>query len=211
LGRSGFILSPVIEDMVGLALFANGRTGRDVSSISLKIKPGDRFLFADTARIELSELKPSHTADHYFNLQNEERFHMFKSFPAQYESHTPISEATVDNRQVVVLHAPSEMIFNMPQKAQAATGWFGFLPGAYSNGGDTNGAEFIIYWANGIDKTELFRRFLDPVHVEADRGLQEFKVPLDSCSGGRLYLHIDPGPYGNFAWDWTCWADVEIK
>jgi len=209
--RSGFILSPIIEDAVGLASYANGRAGREARSLSLKIKSGDRFLFADTAHIELAEMTPAHTAAHFFNMQNEERFHMFKSFPVQYESHTPLSEGVIDSQQVAVMHAPSEMAFDMPREPHQASGNFGFLTGTFTNGGDTNGAEFVVYWANGTETTELFRRFLDPVNVISDRGLQEFKVDLTALKGGRLYLRIEAGPNGNFAWDWTAWTNVEIK
>lgn len=211
MGRIGFILSPIIEDTVGWVSFASGRTGREARSLSLKIKSGDRFLFAGSARIELSELKPSHVGDRFFSQQNEETYHMFKTFPVQYEAHTKISEANVGDRVVAVLHAPSEMIFNLPKNAQEASGSFGFLPGAYSNGGGTNGAEFVVFWSNGGDKVELFRRFLNPVAVPGDQGLQSFKVPLTGINGGRLYLRIEPGPFGNIAWDWTCWTGIEIK
>jgi hypothetical protein len=211
LGRTGFILSPVVEDAVALAGFANGRAGREVRSLSLKIKPGDRFLFGDSAHVELAELTPAHTAARFFNMQNEERFHMFKSYPIQYESHTPVSEGVIDGQQVAVLHAPSEMVFNLPLEPHQASGSFGFLVGTFTNGGDTNGAEFVVYWSNGTETTQLFRRLLDPVNVISDRGLQEFKVDLTGLKGGRLYLRIEPGPNGNFAWDWTAWSGIEIK
>jgi hypothetical protein len=211
MGRTGFILSPVIEDAVTFAAFANARAGREVRSLSLKIKPKDRFLFADTARIEISELKPSHSGDRFFNQQNEMDFPMFKSYPFQYDAHTPISRATIDGRPVVVLHAPSEMIFNLPANPQSVSGAFGLLPGTYSNGGNTNGAEFVVHWINGAESTELYRRYLDPVNVVADRGLHDFNVDLSKLKGGRLFLRIEPGPFGNFAWDWTCWTGIEIK
>ncbi len=210
-GRAGFILSPIIEDAVGYASFANGRAGREARSLSLKIKPGDLFLFADTAHIEFSELPPTHTAASFFSQLAVQTFHMFKTFPIQYEAHVPVSEATVDGLQVIVLHAPSEMTFNMPQEAHEASGYFGLLPGTYTYGGDTNGADFIVYWSNGSRSVELFRRFLDPLHRAGDRGMQQFKVSLGNLSGGRLYLRIDPGPLGNYAWDWTFWSGIEIK
>ena len=209
-GRAGFILSPIIEDAIAYVAFANGRPGREVRSIRLKIKPGDRLLFADEAQVELSELKPAHTGDRFYSNVNQDTFHMFKSYPIQYEAHVPVSENTLDGHQLIVLHAPSEMIFNMPANATEVSGMFGFVPGAYTSGGNTNGAEFVVYWSNGSQNVELFRRFLDPVHNTGDRGLQSFKVSLASVSGGRLYLRIEPGPYGNFAWDWTGWTGIDI-
>ena len=210
-GRAGFILSPIIEDAIEYVSFANSRAGREVRSLTLRIKPGDLFLFADSARVEISELVPTHVAGQFFVAANQELFHMFGSFPIQYDAHVPISEATVDNQQVMVLHAPSEMVFNLPAEPREASGLFGFLPGAYSSGGDTNGAEYSIYWSNGSARQELFKRFLDPVHNAGDRGLKSFKVDLTPLKGGRLYFHVDPGPYGNYGWDWTAWSGIEIK
>ena len=211
LALSGFILSPLIEDAVAYTSFANMRDGREARSLSLQIKSGDRFLFANTARVELSELKPTHTGLAFFNRQNEELFHMFTTYPIQHEAHTTLSEGNIDDKVVAVLHAPSEMTFNLPPKAQEISGSFGFLSGAYSNGGNTNGAEFVVVWSNGLEQAELFRRALDPVNVPGDRGLQHFKVALGHVSGGRLYLRVEPGAFGNYAWDWTGWTGIEIK
>ena len=151
------------------------------------------------------------TGEEFYRRMTKDRFHMFKSIPIQYEAHVPISENTVDGKQMMVLHAPSEMTFDMPAGATSVTGFHGFVPGAYSDGGDTNGAEFIIYWSNGPASQELYRRFLDPVHRPGDRGMLPFTAPIPDLRGGRIYLRVDPGPYGNFAWDWTGWSGIEIK
>lgn len=210
-GDAGFILSPIIEDAVEYAGFANGRPGRNVHGLTVKVKSGDTFLFDDTALVELSEMPRTQSGDRFFNLQNEERFHMFKTFPILYDSHTPPSESSIDDRPVEVLHAPSEMVFNMPKVAHEVSGSFGFLPGAFEKGGNTNGAEFVVYWSNGMEKKELFRKLLDPVRNATDRYIQSFQVPLTGLEGGKLYLRIEPGPFGNYAWDWTYWTGIEIK
>lgn len=210
-GDAGFILSPIIEDSVAYVSFAANRPGREVRSLSLVIPPGDRYLFADAARVELSEMPPAHAAERYFSEQIAQTFPMFKSYPYQYTSHTKLSAETVENQMVAVMHAPSEMIYNLPNNAQELSGSFGFLPGAYTNGANTNGAEFIITWSNGVEKADLYSRYLDPVHIAADQGPQSFKIPLSHLSGGRLSLRIDPGPNGNYSWDWTYWTDIEIK
>ncbi len=210
-GRAGFILSPIIEDSVEYITFANGRPGRDIHRLSIQIKPGDRYLFAAAARLELAELKPAHTAASFFVKRHVEQFHMFRNIPDLYEAHVDLSESTVDGRTVMVLHAPSEMMFTVPTAAQEISGYFGYLPGAYSKGGNTDGAEFVVTWVNGADSVELFRRFLNPVRVAADRGTQQFKVDLGKLRGGRLFLRIEPGTVGNYAWDWTFWSGIEIK
>ncbi len=210
-GRAGFILSPIIEDAVAYVSFAANRPGREVRSLSLLINPGDRYLFADTARIEISELQRAHAAENYFKQQIAQTFPMFRSYPFQYTAHAKLTAEMIGDQLVAVLHAPSEMIYNLPTNAQEITGSLGFLPGAYTTGANTDGAEFIITWSNGVENAELFRRFLDPMHVTTDQGPQAFKIPLGQLSGGRLNLRIDSGPNGNYSWDWTYWTNIEIK
>ena len=108
------------------------------------------------------------------------------------------------------MHAPSEMVFEVPSGAGEINGAFGFIPGAYSSGGRTNGAEFVIYWNGGGEPVILLERFLDPVNRISDRGLQKFSFKLPK-STGRVSLRVNPGPYGQFAFDWTGWTGIEFK
>jgi hypothetical protein len=85
------------------------------------------------------------------------------------------------------------------------------MPGAYKNGGDTNGAEFRVIWTDGKTEKVIFQRMLDPVKVPGDQGLQDFRADLSGISGGRLRLMISPGPYDNNAWDWTVWTGIAIR
>jgi hypothetical protein len=84
------------------------------------------------------------------------------------------------------------------------------VPGAYLNGGRTNGAQFTVYWSDGSDRMVLHERHLDPVSRLNDRGLQFFsaKVPKGS---GHVTFRIDPGEHAEFAYDWTGWTGVEFK
>jgi hypothetical protein len=56
----------------------------------------------------------------------------------------------------------------------------------------------------------LLERFMDPVNRLSDRGLQKFNVKLPK-STGRVTLRVNPGPYGQFAFDWTGWTGIEFK
>ncbi len=211
IARNGFVISPVIEDLHSYNLFANSRSNREARSLLIGVEPANRYLFSGPVHIELGELPPSHAASRFFSQQLNENFPMFRTFPVQFEAHAKLSRGIIDGKEIVVLHAPSEMIFNLPPKAQVLSGSFGFLPGAYRDGGGTNGAEFIVQWSNGVEQAVLFRRSLDPANVPTDRGLQNFSIPLKDLSGGQLSLRIDPGQDNNVAWDWTCWTGIEIK
>ncbi len=210
-GRTGFIVNPIIDDMVGYMHFASDTLQRRVRTVTLKIAPEDEKYYASTAHVELSALRPATSAVKFFSNSNEQLFRMFKSYPVAYEAATAFSEATIEGKSVAFMHAPSQMIFDMPAKARAVSGAFGMLEGTYRNGGNTNGAQFIVYWSNGTDRVDLFQKFLDPVNKHEDRGLHVFSAKLEGLAGGRLYLEVDPGPYKNNAWDWTCWTDIRIE
>ena len=89
-------------------------------------------------------------------------------------------------------------------------GAYGFVAGAYTNDGRTNGANFGVYWSDGNDTMVLHERFLDPVTRVNDRGLQKFSAKLPKGKG-HVTFRIDPGPNGEYAYDWTAWTGIEFK
>ena len=103
------------------------------------------------------------------------------------------------------------MVFALPAGATTISGQFGFLPGAYTNGNKTDGAQFTVYWTDGTRRIDLFQKFLDPMTWAEDRGLQHFSADLHELSGGRLCLEIGPGPEQNAACDWTGWTNILIQ
>lgn len=211
MGRTGFIVNPFIDDPSSFMEFAASRSKRLVNSVALEIGPQDRKFFSASFAYELSELPPPSSGEKYFASSYAEKFHMFKNYPITYAADSPLSEAVIDGFDVAILQTPSEMTFDMPKGAKRIRGRFGFLPGAYTNLGKTNGAEFVVYWSNGADRIDLYQKFLDPLNYTGDRGLQEFEAELTGITGGRIYLQIKPGPYNDNSWDWTGWTDIEIK
>jgi len=209
--RAGFMLSPVIDDVFGYMRFASELPQRHAREITVAVEPADRKYLADSARIELGELTRSRAGETYLTQATQAEFPTFKALPLAYEAKTPPSKAKLDGHPVVVMHAPSEMVFQIPAEAKTIAGSFGYLPGAWSDGGNTNGAEFIVYWANGAERIEIFKRYLSPVSNPLDRGLQRFEARLPDRVDGRLFLQISAGAENNFAWDWTVWSDVEFR
>ena len=210
--RGGFILTPIISDTVDYMYYASAKPQRWAKSITVKIADDDTKYFAGTARVELSALPPlASNGEKYFPKDIERLFPMFRTLPIAYEAHTPISATRIDDRDVVIAHAPSLLTFDLPAGAKYISGMFGFMPATYTGDGRTNGARFIIYWSNGTDRRDLYQKFLNPVSVKEDRGLQAFKVDLSSVSGGLLFLEIHPGPYNDLGWDWTGWTDIYIS
>jgi hypothetical protein len=210
-GRTGFIINPLIEDVVDYMHFANSQPAKLVRSIALRIPDTQLKFFASTAAVELSTMPSPTSGKRFFAGEIEHLLHMFQSFPIRYTSRTPVSESTIDGREVAVLHAPSQMVFDVPPGAKFVTGKFGMLSGTYTNGGNTDGALFLVYWSNGSERRELFRRYLDPVNQEADRRLQDFSGNITGLNGGRVYLEVQNGPNDNPSWDWSAWSNIKIE
>ncbi|MEO6994392.1 MAG: hypothetical protein ABI273_12230 [Lacunisphaera sp.] len=210
-GRNGFILNPVINDTVDYMHYASAKPLRWASSITLKVAPEDTKFFAPMVQVELSALPPlPTTGEKYFPKDLDKLFFMFRTMPIAYEAHLPYSPGKIDGRDVAIMHAPSLMTFDLQEGAKYVSGSFGMMVGSYTAGGRTNGARFIVYWANGSDRKDLFQQYLNPLSVKADRGMHDFKVDLTGVSGGRLFLEVNPGPYNDIGWDWTGWTDIYI-
>ena len=209
-GRTGFIINPLIEDFVDYLQFASNSVQKHVARVWVEFAPGDEIYFASSARYELSSLTPGDSTQTYVPKDVDKKFYMFKNYPVAFESALDIAISRIAGTDVAVLHAPSQMVFEIPPRAQLLTGQFGFVQGAYTSGGNTDGADFLIYWTDGTRRSDLFQRFLDPVAVEADRGLQNFKVEVKNLTGGRIYFETKPGPFNDTGWDWTGWTNIKF-
>jgi hypothetical protein len=210
IGRAGFMLNPVTDDLLEFMRAAGGEPKRRAASIVVECAPQDRDCLQPDIQVRLATVAKSDAGVNYFKEADKTLFHMFVDTPASFQALNPPNEDLIDKRKVMIMHAPSEMVFDVPAGATEMHGSYGFIPGAYSNGGRTNGAEFVIYWSSGSEPTILHERYLDPVKSMNDRGLQKFFVKLPK-STGRVHLRINPGPFGEYAFDWTGWSGIEFK
>jgi len=211
MGRTGFIINPVVEDLISYMQFAGVKPDRFLRNLTVSVAPEDRIYFDEDVTVRLSTLPPSTAGQEYFRQADKRLFHMFNVVPTDYNAQTPLSEGRIDDRPVTVFHAPSTMNILVPKGATEFTGEYGFMPGAYTNNGNTDGAGFIITWVLGAEEIILLERYLDPVHKLGDRGLQTFRLALPSNTGGHLRLRTDPGPKNNFSWDWTAWGGLTFN
>ena len=209
--RTGFILTPLIENITDYMNFAGGHPKRLVRRFTVEVAAADRKYFAPSARVGLFSLTPSEAGARYLSQVEQARFWMFKTAPISSNAFVATSETEIDGRRAIVMHAPSEMEFLVPADARTISGAFGYVPGAYQGDGHTDGAEFRVVWVDGTDQAVLFSRYLDPRNQPTDRGLQSFQASLQGHTRGRLRLEIDPGPRHDTGWDWTAWTEIEIK
>lgn len=118
-----------------------------------------------------------------------------------------------DSGRNLLAHAPSTVEFLVSKGAGWLSGAFGLLEGAYANPAiATDGAGFIVTHVNEAGaRTVLLERLLRPQADVADRGMQRFRIQLPAGGGGRIELHINVGPNGSNAFDWTYWAELTVE
>ena len=73
---------------------------------------------------------------------------MFSELPIDFVAATPPSKLQIDGRDAMVVHAPSMMEFNFRAGTRHVSGAHGYPEGAYTNGGETDGAIFRIVWTD---------------------------------------------------------------
>lgn len=103
----------------------------------------------------------------------------------------------------LVLHAPAALVYQLHGDERRVSFEYGFRSGAYSDGGQTDGAIFRVELHPSDTSVQiLFEQKLDPVANDGDRGTHSVALPLSPKGpGAKLVVKIDPGK-GN-AWDWT--------
>src|SRR6185295_18843820 len=77
--------------------------------------------------------------------------------------------------------------------------------------GATDGVGFEVHVVGPDGAVVAYRRFLDPVRVEADRGPQSLDLALTLAAPGEVVLVTEPGPAKDVKWDWSYWTDVRLE
>ncbi len=208
IGRGGFLLNPLIENLENyLNAAGGGGPVRRVAKLFVDVE-GDEFCFQSQAEIGLFAVTPAEAGLRYRQALERAKLAALGRPPTSIQSYAPPAEGRISGQPVLVIHAPSRVEYELPAGATTIRGRFGYLPAAYEGDARTGGAEFRVVWSDGTVEHTLFSRFLDPRENPADRGLHSFSVPLAGVTG-RIYLVIDAG--SDNGWDWTAWTGVEIR
>ncbi|GAB1487930.1 hypothetical protein MASR2M8_03720 [Opitutaceae bacterium] len=141
-----------------------------------------------------------------------ERFPNFNREPITVE---PESAGLTDlaGDQVFFAHVPGAITFPLQGDEQRVRLGFGFLPGAYTGEGRTDGASFTVELHRpGQAPIEVFRQDLHPYSSRADRGTHEAEVHLpDIAAGDRLLVRTRPPDGGSNSWGWTYFSRIVIN
>ena len=207
---AGFQINPLVSDFESYLEIHGGETPRKIRSLRVEVAAEDQRWFKDRALISLSTLRPTNLKAEYIQQLERQRFATFSHLPEDFFAETPISNEEIDGREAIIMHAPSEMLFRLDSPISEVRGAHGYPAGAYSNGGETDGATFLIKWTNGETERLLYERRIEPFSEPADQGLIDFDLRgLDLPARGELRFTIsingDPG------WDWTAWSGITLE
>lgn len=123
-----------------------------------------------------------------------------------------MSNHMVDKRPVFDAHAPTDIVFELPENAREVAIGFGIIEGAYTGESTTDGVEFRLELVGRDGKARVLRSiFLDPANQPDDRGTQQAVVALPKGIKGELWCRTDPGPLHNSAFDWAYWSRIQIR
>ena len=118
-----------------------------------------------------------------------------------------------DKGRGLQLHAPGYLDFQLTGDETSVKFDYGFMPGAYTGQGATDGAVYLVELVRpNQPRITLLRRHLEPRSRIDDQGRQHAELTLPKLGpADHLFLTIDPGPAGNNSWDWTYVTNFEIK
>ncbi len=120
--------------------------------------------------------------------------------------------AGIGDTPVYLLHAPSQVRIPVPASATRVAFDYGLLPGAYENGGRSDGVEYGVFIRRGDEAPRFVQGWMvNPLHVAADRGRLHRSLELDDVlPGDELVIATNFGPNGDRGWDQSFVANVRF-
>lgn len=141
-----------------------------------------------------------------------EPFVMMRPHPFRHRVPYDLAAHGVDGRPHFFAHAPTELEFHVPANATEVVLEFFMPEGAYTDKGDTDGAEVALTVVRPSGETEeIYRRLLEPRRVAGDRREVVAAVPLRAPPGSTLRFESRPGPAGRSNFDWVYVRRLEIR
>lgn len=121
---------------------------------------------------------------------------------------------SVGDRFYGMLHPPTELTGQLTPSMRRLRFDFGIEDKAFDTaaGNTTDGVRFHLLWREetGTAEHQLWSRYLNPLEVPTDRGVQHADVLLPAGRTGQLILRTTYGPQGNGAFDWAYVGDFQL-
>ncbi len=210
IAEDGFLLQPFLETQSDFGAYLRGRGRKQIRSLRIDASAGDGE-FWKGAEVRFLALRglPIENEAAYLELVEAGVTNLA---PGKVAAPAPLEIFSLGTDKAALLHAPARMEFTLPAGTARLTASFGLRPGAYDQGGHTEGVEFRVTatWLDGRTET-LWRRWLDPVHHSVDRGVQSMEITLPASRPATVILQTGPGPTGNTQWAWSYWTQIKFS
>jgi hypothetical protein len=214
----GFLVNPIPTSESDFVQAAAGRPSANSTIRTIKVvynatigsffRPKVAFRFSEISMPPLSKPYAAAVARELQGYTD-----IFSTPAVEVKSGFPLERFVLEGKRFLLVHPVGEVRFDVPEGATAASGDFALRPEAYV-GGKSDGVEFLVEFApsdSAQAASILYRRMLQPLTVEADRGIQQFRVELPASMRGQLILRTLPGAMGRYDWDWAGWSDIRFE
>ena len=215
MASQGFLVNPLLENNTDVVDLLSGENQKKVRSVAILPVRGRLAGLKVPITVELyrsANFLPRSRSEKVVRQSAARlKYPMFSVPPVFVKGAVPVQLAMLEESPGLMVHAPGVIVFEVPAGARQVSGAFGILEGAYTNGGKTDGVEFLIEIENEKGKTRLaLKRLLGPTEIVADRGKIRFDVALDRRDR-KVSLKTGMGEHQDAAWDWSVWSDIEFR
>jgi hypothetical protein len=213
IARTGFLINPLILSPYDvLNMYSSAPPSRRVVSFSVCPDPEAGRCYRSAIQMTLTtmpglparRLRPEEIPSIQYAC-------WFHPIPREIRSYIPPIPTAVLGKDVLVVHAEGSITIPVPAGAERLKAVFGIAPGAYEVG-RTDGVQFAVeYLPEHGSRQVLFQRYLDPLAEVRDRGFQSLDVPIPPHASGTVVLRTYNLPGKHDGWDWSFWADVDLR
>jgi hypothetical protein len=215
MASQGFLVNPLLENNADVVDLLSGQNQKKVRNVAILPVRGSIAGLEVPITVEVYRSSNFLVGSRSKNVVRQSaarlKYPMFSVPPVFVKGAVPVQLAMLEESPGLMVHAPGVMEFEVPAGARQVSGAFGIIEGAYTNGGKTDGVEFLIEIENEKGETRLaLKRMLRPMEIVADRGKIRFNVALDRRDR-KVSLKTAVGEHQDAAWDWSVWSDIEFR
>jgi hypothetical protein len=146
------------------------------------------------------------------NIRDRSLFSMMSPEPTEILYPFGLAVHNVETGKAFNAHAPTDIIFGIPDGAKEVFTSFGILKEAFTGNNVTQGVEFRVELVKPEGVREVLQTvYLSPSTRSEDAGTKELSILLPSDAAGQLWFRTLPGPSGSIAYTWAYWAKIEIR